>query len=311
MKLSPYLKINRIEFIVTYNCTGRCLHCSVGDSLGSCKGGSHVRAKEAVETVKWLAENYPVTSVMTFGGEPLLYPETVCAIHAAAAESGVAKRQIITNGYFSKREERIKEVAEKLADAGVNELLLSVDDFHQQRIPIAPVRSFAGHVKRIGKTAIRLQPAWLVNEAADNEYNTRTRQILAGFADTGIPVGSGNDIFMAGNALKNLAEYYPAPRLDMSDKCGSMPYTSPLTDIDSISITPNGDVEACSFVIGNIYREHISDIAARYDPFADEAMRAAMSGIPAMLELARSRGIEADTSKCYSICDVCRMINKK
>lgn len=308
MKLSPYLKIERIEFIMTYQCTGRCAHCSMGGSIGTNPGGcSHVDGDKSAGAVKWLAEHYSVGSVMTFGGEPLMYADDVCAIHKAAMDAGIPKRQMITNGYFSNDPARIKSVAEDLAAAGVNDVLISVDAFHQQRIPVEPVKEFAAAIKDAGVSA-RISPAWLVNREHVNPYNARTEELLAGFE---LPVGSGNDIFMAGNAIDNLADYYPAPRLDMADKCGSMPYTAPLTDIGSISIAPNGDVEACSFVIGNIYREHISDIVARYDPFADETMRAVMQGVPAMLEFAEAHGIAVDRSRCWSICDLCRMLNRK
>ncbi len=308
MNLSPYLKIKRIEFIVTYQCTGRCIHCSMGKSIGTNPDGfSHVDGDKAAEAIKWLAENYDVTSVMTFGGEPLMYAADVYKIHKAAAGAGIPARQLITNGYFSNNGESIARTAAELADAGVTETLISVDAFHQQRIPIEPVKEFAESLKKTG-VKMRISPAWLVNRGYDNEFNAMTEELIAQFD---VPVGSGNDIFMAGNAIENLAQHYPAPCLDHSDKCGSMPYTAPLTDVDSISITPNGDVEACSFVIGNIYREHISDIVARYDPYANEAMCAVMDGVPAMLEYARKNGIGADVSKCYSICDVCRMINRK
>ena len=308
MKLSPYLNIKRIEFIVTYRCTGSCLHCSMGKSIGTNPDGcSHVDGEKAAEAVKWLSENYDVKSVMTFGGEPLMYAGDVCKIHKAAADAGIPARQLITNGFFSKDGERIAQVAEALHAAGVTETLISVDAFHQQKIPLAPVKEFADALKKTGMD-MRISPAWLVNRGFESEYNAATEKLIAEFD---IPVGSGNDIFMAGNAIENLSEYYPAPCLNPADKCGSMPYTSPLTEIDSVSVAPNGDVEACSFVIGNIYREHIADIVARYDPFASEAMRAVMEGVPAMLEYARANGIDADTSKCYSICDVCRMINRK
>ena len=39
---------------------------------------------------------------MTFGGEALLRPETVYAAHAAARDAGVPRRQLITNGFFSR-----------------------------------------------------------------------------------------------------------------------------------------------------------------------------------------------------------------
>lgn len=309
MKISPYLKVDRIEFMTTYRCTGRCLHCSVGDDLGKTDGFPCVRTDEAVSAVKTLCEAFDIGSLMTFGGEPLLYPDFVCAVHAAARDAGVPRRQIITNGYFSRDIARIREVARALAESGVNDILISVDSFHQERIPLEPVMEFARAMKESGAARIKLSPAWLINEGAENAFNARTREIIARFDGTGIPVGSGNDIFMAGNAKKYLAEYYPPPQLCMDQKCGEMPYTAPPTDISCLSIEPNGDVVACSPVIGNIYKEDISDIIARYDPLKNPLIRALMeNGAAGLLEEARKQGIDADTSGCYSVCDLCRKI---
>lgn len=310
MKISPYINIERIEFVVTYHCTGRCLHCSEGDMLNYCRGGHHVLGEKAAEAIRRLKEMFPVTSVMTFGGEPLLYTGEVCSIHRAAADAGIAQRSIITNGYFSRDYETIRRTAAQLAGAGVNHLLLSVDAFHHQSIPFEPVYHFAEEAKRCGLN-IKLHPAWVVNRDHDNPYNACTRELLERFAGLDIPIGNGNDIFMAGNAAKNLTEYYPEARLDMNQKCGEMPYSVPPTEVTSVSIVPNGDVNVCSFAIGNIYREKIEDIVARYDPFADETMCAAMNGAEAMLALAEKQGIDIDISKCYSVCDICRQLNRK
>ncbi|MDR2606151.1 MAG: radical SAM protein, partial [Oscillospiraceae bacterium] len=85
---NQYLKnLKRIEFIMTFACTGRCKHCSEGEHLLS--GGEHIDGAIAAESVRRIAENYGITSVMTFGGEPLLYPEAVCQILSAARDSGV------------------------------------------------------------------------------------------------------------------------------------------------------------------------------------------------------------------------------
>ena len=151
----------------------------------------------------------------------------------------------------------------------------------------------------------------LVNEAFDCPENTRTREVLATLADTGIPVGSGNDIFLAGNALKNLRHYYPAASLNMADCCGSMPYTEPLTNQTSLSIEPDGRVTVCGgFVIGNVKTQSMADIVESYDPFATEGMRAAAQGVPGLLALAEKRGVKVDLSRCWSVCDLCRMVNK-
>ena len=139
--MNKYLKnLEKIEFVVTYACTGRCKHCSEGDHK-SC--GVHIDPAVAADAVKKITAAYPIKTVMTFGGEPLLYPETVYAVMKTASELNIPKRQIITNGYFSKDAARIREVARRLAESGVNDLRLSADAFHQEYIPLEPVKLFA------------------------------------------------------------------------------------------------------------------------------------------------------------------------
>lgn len=307
--MNPYMKLNRLEFIVTDHCTGRCAHCSVGERVRHPRPAHHVPQEAAVEAVRRLAEMYPMQSVMTFGGEPLLYPELTCAIHRAATEAGVPRRQMITNGYFSKDAGRIREVARMLAESGVNDVLLSVDAFHQERIPLETVRVFAHALRKNGVEA-RLQPAWVVNADFDCPENACTRRILASLEDTDLPVHSGNDIFLSGNAAENLGRYYPPPCLNPADRCGIMPYTEPLTEVTSLSIEPDGSVTVCGFTIGNAAQERMDDILARYDPLTDEGMLAASSGVPGLLALAEKRGVAVEMSRCYSVCDLCRQVNR-
>lgn len=311
MKKSPYLNIDRLEFMTTLHCPGRCKHCSVGDRLHT-PGAHHVPLEESVEAIRWLAGNYPLRSVMTFGGEPLLYPELVCALHSAARDCGVPTRQLITNGYFSKRPERIARVAEELVAAGVNDLLLSVDAFHQEAIPLEPVLLFAERIMELAPGIIQLQPSWVVDQSHENSWNARTKAVLEQFAPLNVPVGRGDDIFLAGNAVEHLAQYYPAPRLDPAEACGSMPYTEPLDRITSLSIEPNGDVVACAYPIGSLRRETMADIAARYDPYQDPCAKALLAeGAAGLLKLAEEAGVKADLSKCWSVCDLCRQVSGK
>ena len=307
--MNPYLNINRLEFILTQRCTGRCRHCSAGDMVAHPKG-TCVPEEASVRAVRELADMFDMQSVMTFGGEPLLYPEVTCAIHRAATECGIPKRQLITNGFFSRDEGRIREVAQNLAQAGVNDVLISVDGFHQETIPLEVVRVFALAVKAAGIEKARYSPAWVVNEGFDCPENTRTREVLAALADTGLPVHDGNDIFLAGNAIKHLAHYYPPAKLNMADCCGSMPYTEPLTNQTSLSIEADGNVTVCGFVIGNVNTQSMAAMVERYDPFADEGMRAAAAGVPGLLALAEKRGIAVDMTRMCSVCDLCRLVNK-
>ena len=250
--MNPYIKnLKKIEFTVTLSCTGKCKHCSEGDHAGY---SEHIDGTVAAEAVRKICSCYDISTVMTFGGEPLLYPETVCAIHRTATNLGVSKRQVITNGYFSRNEDMIKKVLRNLAESGVNNLLLSVDAFHQETIPLEPVLVFAECAVYSG-IPIKLQPAWLVSAEDQNIYNVKTNEIIRAFEPLHIPLNQGNVIFPSGNALKYLREYFDENTVPFS------PYEEDPKDIKTISFHPNGDV-----LNGNVYTTDILEIIRTYHP---------------------------------------------
>lgn len=250
--MNEYVKnLNRMEFVVTYACTGRCKHCSEGShsSSGICLDG-----KTAARAVCELAGQFPVTSVMTFGGEPLLCPETVYDIHKAAMEMGIPKRQLITNGFFSRDSTAIKNTTWKLAQAGVNDILLSVDAFHQETIPLEPVKAFAQTVSSYD-IRVRVHPAWVGSRREVNPYNIRTAEILVEFERMGFLQSEGNIVVPKGNALKYLGDYYDA------NQAYADPYEEDPRDIRTVCIDPDGSVLG-----GSIDRESILEILKRYVP---------------------------------------------
>ena len=248
---NEYLEnLNKIEFVVTYACTGRCKHCSEGDHE-SC--GERIDPEVAADAVRRIAAEYDIKTVMAFGGEPLLYIDAVEQIMRAALEMNIPRRQVITNGYFSRHREVIGASAERLRACGVNDLLLSVDAFHQESIPLDAVRIFACEALRCG-IPLRLQPAWLVSPEDENPYNLRTREILAELSDLGIPASEGNVIFPEGNALKYLSEYF-------ADGLPENPYVEDPRDVRCISFSPSGDA-----LCGNAYRQDIMEIVEGYYP---------------------------------------------
>lgn len=250
--MNEYVKnLNRIEFVVTMACTGRCKHCSEGEHI-NCAG--HIDADVAAGAIREVCKEYKIDSLMTFGGEPLLYPEVVCVIHRTATEMGILKRDLITNGFFSKDENRIREVVKSLEESGVRKILLSVDAFHQETIPLAPVKIFAEYVAK-SKMKIKLSPAWLVSEEDNNSYNVRTREIIRELDYLQIPLGAGNIIFPSGNALKYLNEYF-----DKNTEYVS-PYEEDKRDIRTISFSPDGKVLG-----GNVYQKGILEILEEYQP---------------------------------------------
>ncbi|MCR5006648.1 MAG: radical SAM protein [Clostridiales bacterium] len=248
--MNEYLKnLNRIEFVVTLACTGRCKHCQNGDPVHTTE---HIDADAAVRAIQSICKHYKIETLMTFGGEPLLFPDVVFAIHKAGTDMGIPRRQVITNGYISKQHERIEAVVQRLAACGVNDLLLSVDAFHQETIPLEPVLDFAECALR-SRIPIELSPAWLVSREDQNPYNIRTREVIEAFTPLHIPVGQGNVIFPSGNALKYLKEYFD------ENTTASSPYEEDPRDIRSLSFSANGDV-----LDSNVYQTDILDIIRTY-----------------------------------------------
>lgn len=250
--MNKYLKnLNRIEFVVTMACTGKCKHCSQGDHNNNSEKIDKVLAADAVRKI---AKEYPIKSVMTFGGEPLLCSEIVCEIHNTAKEMNIPKRQLITNGYFSKDSNSIKRVVENIIESGVNEILLSVDAFHQETIPLKYVTEFAKTVN-LYDICFKVQPAWLINPDADNHFNNKTKEILHIFNQIGIETGEGNIVFPSGNAIKYLSNYF-----DFSKEIKN-PYDEDPADIQAICFSANGDILG-----DNFYNKDIIDILNNYNP---------------------------------------------
>lgn len=252
--MNPYLKnLRKIEFVITCACTGQCRHCSQGEHS---RAGEHIDPDIAAHTVKQIASVYAIETVLAFGGEPLLYPDATCAIITAAAEMNIPRRQVITNGYFSRDPHRVEGIVAQLEESGVNDLRLSVDAFHQETIPLEPVMNFAARVQERG-IPLQLQPAWLVSPHDNNPYNRKTREILARFGEMGIPENEGNVIFPEGNARKYLAEYFTG---DVPEN----PYIEDPRNVRCVSFSPNGNV-----LDGNVYRQDITEILRMYSGCSD------------------------------------------
>ena len=304
--LNTYIKnIKRVEFTINNSCTSRCKHCSEGQ-LKANQVLDDKKAKGALET---LAKAYDIQSIMTFGGEALIYPEKVCSIHQMAKTCGIPHRQLITNGCFSKNPTRIVEVVKMLEASGVNDLLLSVDCFHVEYLPLEWVRQFAEALVKYYTGDVHLQPSWVRSEEDDNPYNQKTRECLDYFKELQIEKNEGDIIFPGGKAAIYLAEYFEKKPIDLDFKCGMAPYSTPLDAIDELMINCNGDVLACIFPIGNINKQSILDIILQYDPYANEYTKALIeAGIKGLIQIARKKGIKIDLEKYYMPCEICKTI---
>lgn len=114
------ITLKRVEFTITYACSSNCRHCSLGDKL---KKRGHLSVKSMKGVLNRLKEWDSLESVMCFGGEPLLYYKDVEGIMTEIAS--VSKKQIITNGYFTKNLSQLEDAILGLKRASVTNTLKS------------------------------------------------------------------------------------------------------------------------------------------------------------------------------------------
>lgn len=307
--MTEYINLKRLEFAVTYRCSSKCDHCFVDENTKK-KYPGIIKMDIAESIVKEVVSNYDIESIMTFGGEPLLYPEVIKIIHETAKEAGIKTRQIITNGYWSKDDLKIDEIARGLVISGVNNVLISVDVFHQKYVPLNIIKKSAEALINYGIETIKWNPCWIISKDNDNKYNLKTKNILKELNYLGATVTSGNIVSPDGMTLRNLRNYMPQKTKYPEGKCSDQPYTSNLDNIESICIEPNGDIAICkNFKIGNVFEVNILEALKNYNPYKIEEMRCILEkGMNGLFKYAEKMDIPTNPSGYYSICDMCKDI---
>ena len=312
-RMNRYLAVNRIEFGITYLCNSKCRHCQLGEEEKREKFPSHIDKDISVEIVREVGKKYSPKSIMTFGGEPLLYPDIVYAIHKEAMEVGIPAREIITNGFWSRKTGKIQEIANNLVKSGVNDVVISVDCFHQEFIPLEIVKKAAVSLLQAGISNLEWNPAWLVSEDDDNRYNRKTKSILKELKNLPIECNNGNIVQPEGRATLWLKEFFPLKKKEPTGKCGDVPYTEVLDSVKGIYVEPDGRVAVCNeFYIGNAFETNIINLIENYDPFGIPEMKAILeNGMEGLVDWAKTKGIEPDSEGYYSICRMCTDIRKR
>lgn len=310
--MNKYFPVKRIEFAVTYLCNSKCRHCQLGEDEERERFAKCIDKTKAVEIAGKVGKKYSPKSIMTFGGEPLLYPEVVCAIHEEATRAGIPVRDVITDGFWSRRTEKIQQVAAKLAKSGVNSVSISVDCFHQEFIPLKIVKKTAESLVKAGIANVSWNPCWVVSKDHNNVYNRKTKAILKELKNLPVEISEGNTAQPEGRAIVWLKDFLPPKTKMPKGKCGDLPYTEPLDLIHTVYVEPDGRIAICKeFYIGNAFETDIVDIIENYDPFKfPEAKALIENGIVGLTNWASERGVKPDPTGYYNVCHRCTAIRR-
>ena len=124
------LEPTTLTIITTNKCTAECAHCCMNSS------------PERTETLTW--EQLESTLLQAFkeltlrviifaGGEPMLLGETLYKAIRLCKQNRVGTR-IVTNAYWGANREHARKKLQELKDAGLDELNISMDDYHDPYI---------------------------------------------------------------------------------------------------------------------------------------------------------------------------------
>ena len=135
----------RVGLLLTFRCNAECRHCFFEsgpdrDEVMSIDLGIKAIDMAAVLGAEWISFT---------GGEPFLEQGLLETLIAHANELGL-KTEIVSNGFWAETPERAEGVLVPLWGLGLDVLNLSIDDFHQEYVPIQHVKNAYDAAKKLG-----------------------------------------------------------------------------------------------------------------------------------------------------------------
>ncbi len=266
--------IKGLHFLLTYECTYECDHCFLFS--GPRSGGTFTL--QQIEAA--LGEAVVLGSVEKIyfeGGEPFLYYPLLLAGVRKAREMGF-QVGLVTNGYFAVSEADALLWLEPLAEAGIADLSVSEDRYHNP-------------------DGVDPSCASLALRAA--EKLSLSRSVLSTSASSEKITAAEDPLMYRGRAAEKLAGAALSRPADSFDKC---PYED-LLNPSRVHLDACGHVQICQGVsIGNMWTTALSEILTGYRAADHPICGPLVEGGP--LQLAHTYGL-ACASGYADACHFC------
>ncbi|RKY01767.1 MAG: hypothetical protein DRP54_03120 [Spirochaetes bacterium] len=252
-----------LHFLLTYMCNLECDHCFVYSSPKA-KGtftlkGIRMALEEAskIGTVKWIYFE---------GGEPFLfYPLMIEGVKIARSMG--FKVGVVTNGYFGISEEDAKIWLKPLLEAGISDLSISDDSFHNDE-EVNPAKLVLNAAERLGLP---------VNTICIEKPVTRA--IINKSQKKGQPI-TGGSVMFRGRAVEKLLKDLPQRDWKEFTEC---PYED-LEKPERVHLDPFGHVHLCQGLsMGNMWKTPFSIIVKKYNADLHPICGPLVRGGPALL----------------------------
>jgi MoaA/NifB/PqqE/SkfB family radical SAM enzyme len=249
----------RVGLLLTERCDAACRHCWFNSHPDRNATMTHEQAKRYIDQAAANGARW----VSFTGGEPFLVYDLLQALTAYASGNGLYS-EAVTNCNWAISKEKAHQQLSTLKHAGLDTLNMSIDDFHQETIPLERVKNSLEAAKKL-----KLKPVLMIT--VKNKSDITAHRIRNLLEDPDIQV-LGAEKLPNPSALAMETHFTPVgrgektPRKDMRyTKVESQPCRRTLTDI---GVKPGGDVMPCcgplaalnEAAIGNLEKESLRDI---------------------------------------------------
>ncbi len=119
--------------ITNYTCTAACRHCMFASSPERPK---EYITDEMSDRIALLLQKAKTASVHIGGGEPFMNFRALCSLIESLNRCGIGVDYIETNAFWCSEEEFVKKRLDKLRQLGVTTVMVSVDPFHIEFVPL-------------------------------------------------------------------------------------------------------------------------------------------------------------------------------
>jgi len=135
-----------LGLMLGYGCNARCRSCLWGDAI------NHGPRMSVEEACAWVDQAHALGNLRLVGfsgGEPFLYLSEMKAVARHACKEYGLPSVAATNCFWAVTAEKAEATLGSLHDVGMRRLLVSVDDFHQEWVPLERVRNCLSAAQRL------------------------------------------------------------------------------------------------------------------------------------------------------------------
>ena len=210
--------------ITNYSCNASCRHCMFASSPECSK---NYISPEMSEQVASLLEEAGTNSVHIGGGEPFLNFNGLLCLIGALNRHNVGIDYIETNAYWCKDEDFARARLEKLKKLGVSTIMVSVDPYHLEYVPLERPLKLCALLDEYGFEYFVWQQKFLKRLLKLNISKTHTREEISAVLGQDYIVETAREYGLGinGRALVFADEIYekrPAQFFATDEECPSL-----------------------------------------------------------------------------------------